>query len=171
LTTSRSHQPRAPRPLRRFTRWGGGLAFVVVALSACQASNLPPGYNDTTKSSFMETCTGGVPPIDGTTTTIAPTDYCTCAYGVFVAQVPYDDKAKESVPGYSGPSYVTLNSELQNDANKLDTLPDPVKAALKACRGENVTSGSTPPGSTPGTTVAGTPGTAAGTTPGTNPPA
>lgn len=157
--------------MRRFTRWGGGLAFTVVALSACQASNVPPAYNDTTKSSFMETCTGGVPPTDGTTTTIAPANYCTCAYGVFVAQVPYDDKAKESVPGYNGPSYVTLNNELQKDANQLDKLPDSVKQSIQACKGENATTGSTPPGSTPGTTVAGATGTAPGTTIGPNPQA
>jgi hypothetical protein len=141
--------------------------LLVLALSACQASNLPPGYNDTTKASFMETCTGGVPENQGTTTTIAPSNYCTCAYAVFVAQVPYDDKAKESVPNYNGPSYVTLNTDLQKDAGKLDTLPDSVKNAIQACKSENVTSGSVPPGSAPGTTVAGS----TGTTPGTTPPA
>jgi hypothetical protein len=114
----------------------------------------------------METCTGGVPQNAGTTTTIAPVDYCTCAITCLVAQVPYDDKAKESVPSYNGPSYVTLNNELANDASKLDTLPDSVKNAIQACRSEKVTTGSTP-GSTPGTTAATTPGS----TPGTNAPA
>lgn len=153
----RSRTRPVEKAVTRTMRWGA-LLVLVVAVAACQANNVPTAYGDVTRQSFMETCTGNVPDVQGTTTTLASSGYCGCAYQVFVDLVPYDDGATGD-PKYSSyqaapyhPTYQQLNTDLQENANKIDELPDPVKGRLKECTNakEVVTSGSTPPGSTPG---------------------
>jgi len=138
---------------------------VVLGLGGCAPDNTPTAYGAEVEKSFVQFCTGDILPVDGVTTTIASSPFCTCAYGVFRDNVPYnDDDRKNRFNGKypdDKPTFLALNNDLQNDQGKYDQLPDDVKNRVRDCKSqENVTPGSVPTGTTPrsapGTTVAST---------------
>ncbi len=124
---------------------------------ACAPDNTPASYDDIARSSFMQACTGDAPEYNGTSTTLAGSPYCECAYDVFYENVPFndDDKANRRTSsgdlqfaGYDGKTYVQYNNELKKDANAL--APDVVDK-LNDCKANPELAGPTA-GTTPGTT-------------------
>lgn len=152
----------------------GLVAVALLGLAGCAPNNTPKAYGPEVETPFLAFCTGNVIPVDGVTTTIASTTFCQCAYGVFRDNVPYDDDDRKN--RFSGkypddkPTFFVLNDQLKDDQNKLDQLPDEVKAKLNGCpkTSENVTAGSVPTGTTPGSVLT-TPGTERTTTSGSTP--
>ena len=57
-----------------------------------------PPTTTSPQNSFLQSCTGDAPEYNGTSTTLAGTDYCGCAYQVFVENVPYNDEDKTEPP-------------------------------------------------------------------------
>lgn len=117
------------------------LVIGAAAVAGCSVpSNAPDGYDDQVQASFVMGCTGDVPETDGTTTTLASTSSCECAYDVFVAQVPYDDDARddEAYAGYpaEAPTFRTLDDEADGNAEASNDLPQDVRDAIGACKGE-----------------------------------
>lgn len=177
MTLFRSVPAGTARRSTRSRAAKAGLALLVVlGLGACAPDNTPTAYGAEVEKSFVDFCTGGVIPVESTTTTIASSTFCQCAYTVFKDNVPYNDDDKKT--RFSGkypddkPTFITLNNELKDDAGKIDQLPDDVKGKLNACpkTQENVTAGSIPNGTTPpGTVPAATGSTVASTTSGSTP--
>jgi hypothetical protein len=138
---------RGPSPLagssvhrHRLPPLAAGLAVAAIAaLSACAPNNTPTSYNEVTANSFMLACTGEAPDNRGTTTTLAGSGYCTCAYAVFVDNVPYDaddqafrvdDGGQLVFAAYSGKTYLQYNAEMANDPN---IVPESIVAKLETC--------------------------------------
>lgn len=140
------------RPSRSFALGLAGVA--ALGLVACAPDNTPTSYDAVAESSFMKSCTGNAPEFDGTTTTLAGTGYCECAYGVFVANVPFneDDKNNRNENGqqvfatYSGKTYLDYNTEMRSDPN---ILAQDIVAKLDECRSAPDSVGTS--GTTPGT--------------------
>lgn len=137
--------PRKVRPMSRgpLVRWFAPLVIGAAAVAGCSVpSNAPDGYDDQVQANFVTGCTGAVPETDGTTTTLASTSSCECAYDVFVEQVPYDDAAREdeAYAGYpaEAPTFRKLDDEAGGDAEASNELPQDVRDALGACKGEDV---------------------------------
>ena len=134
----------------------GLVGAAALGLVACAPDNTPTSYDAVAESSFMQSCTGDAPEYDGTTTTLAGSGYCGCAYQVFVQNVPFneDDKnnrnenGQQVFAGYSGKTYLEYNTEMRNDPN---VLAQDIVDKLNECRSapENVDT----PGTTPGTTA------------------
>jgi hypothetical protein len=153
----------------------GLVGVAALGLVACAPSNVPTSYDDVAKSSFLQACSGDAPEFQGTTTTLAGSAYCGCAYDVFVQNVPYDQADKDNrrddagnlvFANYSGKTYLEYNTELKNDPN---ILAGDIVEKLNDCKSTpeviETTAGSTPGnGSTPVD-----PSTPEGTTPGTEP--
>ena len=121
-------------------------AVGVLALAGCTVpSNSPAAYDDDIEEFFVEGCTGDVPEADGTTTTLASSGDCECAYGVFVDMVPYDDDARQELTeggdlryaGYpeGAPTFEDLDSDPTDGETGWDSLPADVREALDACAG------------------------------------
>jgi hypothetical protein len=121
----------------------GLLAAAVLAGAACGVpSNAPEAYNDTVQANFVQGCTGEVQETGGTTTTLATADYCRCAYGVFVAQVPYNDDSRDDsrYAGYpaEAPTFTALNADVANQDDPdsvFNRLPSSVRDDLDRCAG------------------------------------
>ena len=70
---------------------------------------------------------------------LASDQYCGCAWDVVVAQVPYNDQAREdskfkdSYPK-DKPTFQQLETDLVSDVNKVKDLPENVRNALAGCR-------------------------------------
>jgi hypothetical protein len=105
-----------------------------------------------------------VPPIDGSTTTLASRSYCECAYNKFVTMVPYSDSDRTTgtYKGYpdTAPVFLKLNNELKDDPKKFDEFPQNVRDAIATCKSEIGTTGSSVgpvvgPVANPTTTAAG----------------
>lgn len=133
-----------------------GLAGVAaLGLVACAPDNTPTSYDAVAESSFMQSCTGDAPEYEGTTTTLAGSGYCECAYDVFVQNVPFneDDKNNRNENGqqvfanYSGKTYLEYNTEMRSDPN---ILAQDIVDKLNECRSapENVGTSGTTPGTT-----------------------
>jgi len=143
------------RPSRSFALGLAGVA--ALGLVACAPGNTPTSYDAVAESSFMQSCTGDAPEFDGTTTTLAGTGYCECAYDVFVANVPFneDDKTNRNENGqqvfanYSGKTYLDYNTEMRTDPN---ILAQDIVDKLNECRSAPESAGTS--GTTPGTTPA-----------------
>lgn len=131
-------------PVRSFRRWRSALvvsAVVVLAAAGCSVpSNSPSGYDAAVRANFIEGCTGDIPETGGTTTTLASTDFCECAYEVFVDLVPYNDDAREdsAFAAYpaDAPSFTKFNDELSkadDPATVYATLPENVRQELDRC--------------------------------------
>jgi hypothetical protein len=161
------------------TRLAGVAVIGAVALAGCQADNTPTSYNDLVRASFMAGCTGNVPAIEGVTTTLASTSHCTCAYDVYVNNVPYNKDDKDNRDGgkkfASYPSeaktFVDLEHDLSDDPNKINDpneLPQVVRDELGKCptSNENIGTGTSVPATTVGTQP---PGSTVGPVPGTQP--
>lgn len=114
-------------------------AVAVLALAGCTVpSNAPTAYDDAVKANFVQGCVGDIPETGGTTTTLAPADFCACAYDVFVAQVPFNDDVRGSFPNYpaDAPTFTSFNDELaqsDNPQSVWETLPQSVRTDLDAC--------------------------------------
>ena len=134
-------------------------AVGVLALAGCTVpSNAPAGYDDGVREFFLEGCTGDVPETDGTTTTLATSGECECAFGVFESMVPYDDDAREELTesgdlryeGYpaDAPTFSDLDTDPSEGESDWDALPTDVRAALDDCAGSDGGSpgGTQPPG-------------------------
>jgi hypothetical protein len=152
-----ARRPARPRLRRRAAI--GAFGFAALGLVACAPNNTPTSYDDVAESSFMQSCSGDAPEYNGTSTTLAGSDYCACAYQVFVQNVPFNQEDKDNrtnpdgsktFASYSGKTYLEYNTELRNDANIL--APD-VVSKLEGCRANPESMGTTS-GSTPGTTSA-----------------
>lgn len=157
------------------------LGVATMVLVACGVpSNEPTSYadqNGLSYKNFIAGCTGADPIVDGTTTTLAPSNICECQYAVFVANVPYNDtdKTKSEYAGYQGNTFLEINNQLKRDGNKFNdtsVVPQPVKDKLNQCKTNptsatlpaNFNTGTTGPGST--ASVGGTGTIVGGTTPG-----
>lgn len=150
--------------VRRRPRRSVALGFVGIAamgLVACAPDNTPTSYDAVAESSFLQSCTGDAPEYNGTSTTLAGTDYCGCAYQVFVENVPFNQEDKENrrdpsgnlvFASYSGKTYVEYNTEMKTDPN---ILAQDVVDKLNSCK-ENPEVVVTPSGTTPATAAPGT---------------
>lgn len=125
-------------PARRAARLLAAVG-AVVALAGCSVpSNTPTTYDDAVRANFVQGCTGDIPETNNTTTTLAAEDFCTCAYEVFVDQVPYNDDARSAFPNYpaEAPTFTTFNDELSKSDTPdsvWDTLPQSVRDDLATC--------------------------------------
>ena len=151
--------PVRSRPRRSLVLGLAGLA--ALGLVACAPNNTPSSYDAVAESSFLQACSGDAPEYQGTTTTLAGSAYCGCAYQVFVENVPFNQEDKENrrnesgelvFANYSGKTYLEYNTELKNDPN---ILAQDVVDKLNACK-ENPEVVETPTGSTPATSAPGT---------------
>jgi hypothetical protein len=135
------------------------MAVVVVLAVGCTGDNTPKEYNSLVKDSFTGLCTGNVPPIDNTTTTLSSAGYCECAYNQFVTMVPYNDsdRTNGTYKGYpdSAPVFTKLNNDLKDDPNKFNDLPQNIRDAIASCKSANVTTGPTAAAAAPTTTTTG----------------
>ena len=128
----------------------------VVALAGCTVpSNAPTAYDDAVKANFVQGCVGDIPETNNTTTTLAASDFCGCAYDIFVDQVPFNDDARSAFPNYptDAPTFTTFNDELTKSdtpQSVWETLPQTVRDDLATCP---VPPGPVAPGGT-STTVA-----------------
>lgn len=126
---------------RRPTRVARALvaAGAIVALAGCTVpSNAPTSYDDAVQANFVTGCVGNIPETNNTTTTLAPQDFCTCAYDVFVDQVPFNDDARSAFPNYptDAPTFTTFNDELtksDNPQSVWETLPQSIRDDLATC--------------------------------------
>lgn len=165
-----SSSPRSRRGLL------ASAALGAVLLAGCAGpTNAPTSYDASVQDSFLATCTGDVGTVDSTTTTLATSGYCQCAYQVYVDNVPYDDNARNDSTYAGFPSDADTFSKLDEQLKSNPAEPpdgakktlDLVNPKLASCpkSGESVTPGTTPSGTTApnGTTPAGpaTPGTVA----------
>jgi hypothetical protein len=146
---SPTDRPRGPRPRGRRTVSLLLLVGVLALLgAACNTNNTPTTYNaqdNLVQTNFVDGCTG-----QGTGTTLAPTNACTCAINWIVANVPYDDANKKAPttvqgldgqdisqtfsPDYSDQTFKAIDSDL---ANHPENLPQFVKDGLaSACGSE-----------------------------------
>lgn len=115
----------------------------IAALAGCSVpSNAPTAYDDDVRQFFLEGCTGDVPETDGTTTTLASSGDCGCAYDVFESMVPYDDDARadERYAGYpeDAPTFKDLDDDVADSEEARTTwagLPEDVRGALEGCAG------------------------------------
>jgi len=151
--------PVRSRPRRSLVLGLAGLA--ALGLVACAPNNTPSSYDAVAESSFLQACSGDAPEYQGTTTTLAGSAYCGCAYQVFVENVPFNQEDKDNrrnqsgelvFANYSGKTYLEYNTELKNDPN---ILSQDVVDKLNACR-DNPEVVETPTGSTPATSAPGT---------------
>lgn len=138
-------------------------AGALVALAGCTVpSNAPTAYDDAVKANFVQGCVGDIPETNNTTTTLAASDFCGCAYDIFVDQVPFNDDARSAFPNYptDAPTFTTFNDELTKSdtpQSVWETLPQPVRDDLATCP--------VPPGPVaPGGTSTTTPGNESTTT-------
>ena len=131
---------RTTTPRRRV----GAIAAALAAglfLGACSVpSNAPEGYGDPVQANFVTGCTGNIPETDGTTTSLAPSDYCTCAYDVFESLMPFndDDRSDSQYSGYpaDAPVFTTFNSDLSSSddpASVWAKLPETITEELATC--------------------------------------
>jgi hypothetical protein len=135
------------RSRRRFA-----LAALLVAAfvtTACNPpSNEPDEYNETSRSNFMQGCTGIATEgtaVDAPTSSIgegAPESVCECQYDWFVENVPFDSEAAEQAgEGPDAVNFVELNQQLGDDPN---SMPEDIQNSLRtACPNDG--------GTTPGT--------------------
>lgn len=129
-----------------------GLAVsALIALSACAPNSTPSSYNDLAANAFELACTGDAPEYNDTTTTLAGSSYCRCAYAVFVENVPYDgdDQAArvdndghQVFASYSGKTYLQYNAEMRDDPN---ILPDDIMSRLEQCEISTSATAEVPP--------------------------
>lgn len=112
------------------------LAAGIVAIAAgCAQSNTPKGYDEVTRSNFIQGCTGS-----GTGSEGSSEDTCVCVYDWIVLNVPFDSKTGASVGGYTGPNFVDLDEQLKKDPTN---FPGELSSALSgACPGWGSSSGS-----------------------------
>jgi hypothetical protein len=115
------------------------LALVSIAAVGCTTpSNEPEAYDDTTKSNFLQGCTGIVTEgtaEDASTSSIgagASPAVCECQYEYFVENVPFDTEAAEAAgEGPDAVNFVELNQQVQDDPN---SLPQDIRDGLQqAC--------------------------------------
>jgi hypothetical protein len=179
-----------PAPGRRRAGRRAGLAasvaLLVVLAVGCHSDNTPTAYGPDVQASYSQACTGNVGEIEGTTTTLATSNYCDCTYNVFVNNVPFneDDKKNrdngQAFANYSGKDFVDIENDLKdnpNDITNTSVVPQDVQDKLSGCKNSSETTGTTPGGSVPvgpalpasGTTAAVSPSGTAATTPGTTP--
>lgn len=142
------------------------VAVGAVLLAGCAGpTNAPTTYDDNVQASFLATCTGNVGTVDNTTTTLASTTYCQCALAAYIANVPYDDNARNDSKYAGFPSdadtFSKMDSELKSNPAE---PPDGAKKTLELMKpklaecpktGETTgtTPGSVPSGTVPGSTV------------------
>jgi hypothetical protein len=123
---------RFPRRRLALVALLGGLA-----LTACSPpSNEPDAYDDTTRTNFIQGCTGIVTEgtaIDASTSSVgagADADTCECQYNWFVDNVPFD--ADAATAAGKPWNFVDLNQQLEDDPN---SMPDEIKQGLQAACG------------------------------------
>jgi hypothetical protein len=148
-----------PRPRRSLAL--GLVGVAALGLVACAPDNTPTSYDAVAESSFLQSCTGDAPEYQGTTTTLAGSAYCGCAYQVFVENVPFNTEDKENrrnesgdlvFASYSGKTYLEYNTEMRSDPN---ILAQDIVDKLDDCK-ENPEVVQTPSGTTPATSASGT---------------
>ncbi len=138
-----STMPRSLKISRRSPRRVGLvlIAAAALTLAACTVpSNAPEAYGDAVRENFVTGCTGSIPETNNTTTSLAPTDYCNCAYEAFEALVPFND-AERSDSQYAGypadaPTFTSFNDELSSSddpASVWSKLPANVQERLNSC--------------------------------------
>jgi hypothetical protein len=138
---------RAGRPRRLLVLVG---ALVLLA-GACNRSNTPSSYDETTQKQFMAGCTGNTSDDaesgdtsnagDGTPTTLASQDACACAYEWLVINVPYNDANKDApitIEGIGSQNFTFTDGTFQgiNDdlADNPEGIPQPIQDGLaEAC--------------------------------------
>jgi len=116
-------------------------AVVALVVAGCSVpSNKPSAYGPDVRANFIEGCTGDIPETGGTTTTLASTSYCECAYEVFVEVMPYNDDARKdsAYAGYpsDAPTFTRFNDELSkadDPAAVWASLPERVREELDRC--------------------------------------
>jgi hypothetical protein len=138
---------------RRGAKVAGLVAGLGLVLAACAPSNTPQSYDDPlVQQNFLEGCTNMfVDVTDDTTFTVtndtidddasavaSTSDACRCMFQVYRDNVPYDDDAKADpqYAGYSGPTFTSLDSDLDTDnpADAFNSLPQDVRDRVSACQ-------------------------------------
>jgi len=138
---------------RRGAKLAGLVAGLGLVLAACAPSNTPQSYDDPlVQQNFLEGCTNKfVDVTDDTTFTVtddtidddasavASSDSsCTCMFKVFVESVPFNDDAKADpqYAGYSGPTFTSLDKDLDTDNpnGPFESLPQDVRNDISACQ-------------------------------------
>jgi len=137
--------PGTPRAGRRRRRSSARPVLVALAAGALLAlvgcsvpSNAPTTYDDAVRANFVQGCTGDIPETNNTTTTLAAADFCSCAYEVFVDQVPFNDDARSAFPNYpsDAPTFTTFNNDLGSSdtpQSVWEDLPESVRGDLATC--------------------------------------
>lgn len=128
------------------------MAATIAVAGGCAHSNTPKGYDEVTRTNFLQGCTGG-----GTNSPGSSESTCRCVYDWVVVNVPFDSKTGASVGGYTGPNFVDLDEQLKKDPTN---FPGELSSALsEACPGWGSPSGSsgdagtTDTGVSPGTSI------------------
>lgn len=103
------------------------LALAGLLLAGCAQGNEPTAYDETTQANFIQGCTG-----EGTGTTGASSDYCECAYGYFVDNVPFDAEAAKEAGLPEDPNFVAVNDALEKAD---DAMPESLEQAIAAACG------------------------------------
>jgi hypothetical protein len=145
------------KPVSRSRRRRAPLLFVLVGAvallaGACNQSNTPTAYDDTTQKQFLAGCTGNTSDdaetgntqnaSDDPPTTLASQDACQCAYDWLVINVPYNDANKDTpitIEGVGSQNFTYTDKTFQgiNDdlADNPDNMPDQIKSGLAdACQ-------------------------------------
>jgi hypothetical protein len=132
-------RPPSSRSRRRFAVVAV-IALALVGVACNPPSNEPDEYDDTTRSNFLEGCTGIVTEgtaLDASTSSIgegADPSVCECQYEWFVDNLPFDsDAAEQQGQGPDAVNFVELNQQLEDDPN---SMPEDIQSSLRtACLG------------------------------------
>lgn len=103
-------------------------------LAGCAQSNAPSGYDDATRTNFIDACTG-----KGTDQPGSSEETCVCVYEWISVNVPFDSKTQASAGNYAGPDFMDLDKTLRDDPEK---FPEEIATALAAeCPGWGASDG------------------------------
>ena len=111
------------------------VASVALFGASCAQPNTPQTYDaqdNLDQTNFMQGCTG-----QGTGTTLASTDLCTCLFTWVEANIPASSQDKkdrtnpdgsQTFANYDGPTFIQINDDLKNHP---ENLPDFVQQGFQ----------------------------------------